>query len=185
MTSAKQKRAQATFVQRAARQSTSEEEGTSSYNTPSSVLMPIRTFFGGTIDLDPCSNATSIVKAKKAWTIEDDGLARSWKGYQHTFMNPVYGAKMRKWLHKARSESLLHGIEVIGLIPGRTEQRYFQALVFPPAAGAVCFWRNRVVYGQGGKFKTPAMFPSLLPYWGHDIRRFYDHFSPYGAVWTR
>ncbi len=47
--------------------------------TPERVLSPVRDFFDGVVDLDPCSNDSSIVNATVEFKLpEHDGLKESW-----------------------------------------------------------------------------------------------------------
>ena len=47
--------------------------------TPHKYVKAIKEFFNGKIQLDPCSNMYSIVKAKKEYLLpESDGLVKSW-----------------------------------------------------------------------------------------------------------
>lgn len=54
--------------------------------------------------LDPCSNEQNHL-CDKYYTVEDDGLIRSWKG-ERVFMNPPYGADIGYWCEKAKEESM-------------------------------------------------------------------------------
>ena len=64
-----------------------------SWRTPSDIVVRVRLVLGG-IDLDPASDTTAnlIVKAKRIYTVEDDGLVKSWSG--RVFCNPP-GGKLR------------------------------------------------------------------------------------------
>jgi len=70
--------------------------GSNDWNTPEYLLEYVRQFFGGTIGLDPCSNASSTVGAVTNFTFpEEDGLTQPWRsgGVRGTnvFVNPPYG----------------------------------------------------------------------------------------------
>jgi hypothetical protein len=54
----------------------------------------------GTIDLDPCSNSREApnVPAHQHFTVDDDGLAKTWRGT--VFMNPPYGRMIGVWVEK-------------------------------------------------------------------------------------
>lgn len=64
------------------------------WNTPDKVLKAVRALFK-TIDLDPCSNANSIVNASNEFRLpSNDGLADSWarSGVKTVFVNPPFGS---------------------------------------------------------------------------------------------
>ena len=58
------------------------------------------------ITLDPCASPDN-AKCEDFFTIEDDGLARSWEG-QVVFMNPPYGRYIIDWMKKAWEEARTH-----------------------------------------------------------------------------
>lgn len=60
------------------------------FNTPPGILEPIYKFWPEGIDLDPCSNKTSMVKSKEAWGLPVNGLVMSWAGRKRVFVNPPY-----------------------------------------------------------------------------------------------
>ena len=53
-------------------------------------------------DIDVCADASN-AKCKKYYSIEDDALSQTWKGY--CFMNPPYGREISKWVKKAYESS--------------------------------------------------------------------------------
>jgi hypothetical protein len=64
------------------------------FNTPPELVEPIKAFFGGIIDLDPCSNKTSLVKAEVELMLPTDSLKVDWLTYmgltKTVFVNPPY-----------------------------------------------------------------------------------------------
>ena len=44
------------------------------YNTPPKYVGPIMEFFDGKLDLDPCSNEFSLIKAANNWILPQNGL---------------------------------------------------------------------------------------------------------------
>lgn len=61
------------------------------WNTPPKYINPIKHFFGGQIDLDPCSNKFSTVNAKQNFVYPaEDGLVQPWEGNK-IFINPPSG----------------------------------------------------------------------------------------------
>lgn len=146
------------------------------WNTPDSVLNPVRGFFGGEVDLDPCSNATSLVRAETEYRLPDrDGLKEPWFG--GVFVNPPYGRGIGPWLDRCAEAHTRWDAEVVALVPASTDTKYFQRAL--DTADAVCFWAGRIRFvgaPQG------AMFPSALLYWGHHSGRFQQCLSQHGAV---
>jgi hypothetical protein len=64
--------------------------------TPKLILDPVRRVFGGTIHLDPCSNAQATVGALVNYTLpEHDGLVENWN-YPTIFVNMPFG---RSYMH--------------------------------------------------------------------------------------
>ena len=90
--------------------------------TPAKYVSVVRNFFGGEIDLDPCSNNSSIVKATIEYKLpEKDGLKESWN-FQKIYVNPPYGADrergttIKNWLAKCFLANQDYKSEVIALI---------------------------------------------------------------------
>lgn len=62
--------------------------------TPPEILEAVREVFSGEIELDPCSNGSSQVGAKRVYTLpEHDGLIEPWDA-KTIFVNPPYGRTM-------------------------------------------------------------------------------------------
>jgi len=117
----------------------------------------------GVFDLDPCSPVKRPWDtAKKHYTIEDDGLAKPWKG--RVFCNPPYGLEAAAWLKKLAS----HG-DGIALIFARTETAMFFDHVWAKA-DAVLFLRGRLHFHHVDGTRAPANSgaPSCLVAYGSD-----------------
>ena len=112
------------------------------WNTPMVVVEAVREAFGGTIDLDPCSNETSIVGATTEWRLPDqDGRVEPWDG--NVYVNPPFGRGLAAWVEKAlESQS---AAETIMLLPAAVDTRHWQRLIFPNAAG-ICWVRGRLKF---------------------------------------
>jgi hypothetical protein len=170
---------------------TNPEAETDTWNTPPELLALVYEVLGDPVTLDPCSNATSIVHAKRKWARKDDGYSRSWKGYRTAFVNPPYGDDTKgqhglgDWLYKCSAEHLLHRVNILALIPARTGRSAIQAVCYPPQAG-VCFLKGRVTFGFKGTFDNPAQFSSLVVAMtdGPTMRRFAEVFANAGKVWA-
>lgn len=132
-----------------------------SWETPREFLAQLSQFVG-TFDLDPCSPGAllSRVPALRHFTAVDDGLTQDWFG--RVFMNPPYGRKIIEWVSKARKETAIRrAASVIGLVPARTDTRWWHSAV----AGHADIWllRGRLAFGDGA---APAPFPSAVLLWG-------------------
>ena len=156
--------------------------------TPRKYVVPITEFFGGTIDLDPCSNSDSIVNANIEYLLpEHDGLKESW-AYARIFVNPPYGrdkasgTTIKDWLRRCH-EAGENGSEVIALIPVATNTTHWKEYVFG-SADSICFlYDTRLKFLEGGfENKKGAPMACCIVYWGKYKSRFMDVFNIYGAV---
>lgn len=171
------------------------------WNTPEEVLAPARAFAGPDgIGLDPCSNAQSIVRARVEWRLErgEDGLGRDWNGFGLVWVNPPYGDEIGWWMRKMDREAA-HLVEILALVPHRTDPEWYQQNVRRVAAK--CEWAGRLQHPRGRKDRSQldwlagpandaeplqvgsAPFPSVILYWGERVREFRRAFSPFGKVW--
>lgn len=108
-------------------------------------------------DLDPCATHQNH-KTERYFTVEDDGLSQDWDG--RVFMNPPYGREISKWIEKAYTESMKpHCQIVVGLIPARTDTKYWHSFVMK--ATFILFIKGRVHFSEGGS----APFPSAIVVW--------------------
>jgi site-specific DNA-methyltransferase (adenine-specific) len=106
--------------------------------------------------LDPCSTHEN-AKCKKHYTIEDDGLSKSWKS-EVVFMNPPYGGKTKDWLLKAKEESQRNKAIVICLLVSSTDRSYWHEII-SKYANEIWFLRGRIRFG---KSKSTAPFASAI-----------------------
>lgn len=127
------------------------------WNTPRPLLDALKPL--GRIGLDPCSNATSIVRARVKWTVDDDGLPRDWRRHGLVYVNSEYGDELPKWIAKCDAESR-RGVEIIGLFPARTDTQWFE---LARERALIGLWRGRLKF-LGARDSAP--FPSAVGYWG-------------------
>ena len=130
--------------------------------TPTSLLNALCAALNENFDLDPCSpgKMRSRVPAVQHFTEADDGLAKEWRG--KVFINPPYGRTIGAWVAKAHAEAAIgRATFVIGLVPARTDTRWWHADV----AGHADVWllKGRLAFGEGD---APAPFPSAVLLWG-------------------
>lgn len=62
------------------------------WGTPHNIVAAVRAAFGGRIELDPCSNEWSVVRAEREFRLpEVDGLKAEWDA-KTIYVNPPYGS---------------------------------------------------------------------------------------------
>lgn len=173
------------------------------WNTPREILDPIQQFWPSGIDLDPCSNATSIVQCERpivepteeaVMDFSDngphvDGLASLpwWQRTSNgsvpclTYVNPPY-SKPSPWVERAAKESATGLCHVIMLIPSTCATDWWQRWVWPHAA-AVGFMRKRVAFlDENGRPVSGNRFETALVYHGPEGQRFSRVFHPLAEV---
>lgn len=106
------------------------------WGTPAKYVDAVRRFFGGRIDLDPCSNQYSIVRAETEYMLpERDGLIQSWD-FPTIYVNPPYGSnraagtRITDWLHRCARAHLESGAEVVALVPVATNTLHWKRYVW-------------------------------------------------------
>lgn len=132
----------------------------------------------GAIDLDPCCNSKNApdTPARMTYTIDDDGLARPWRG--RVWLNPPYGRVIGKWLDKLRTEYETGDVTAaIGLLPSRTDTQWWQSM----SAYPICFIHGRLHFSG---HKNSAPFPSAVVYLGPLLSRFTAAFGQVGTIYT-
>ncbi len=106
--------------------------------------------------VDVCANKEN-TKVNKFFSIEDNGLVQKWEGI--CWMNPPYGREIGKWIKKAY-ESAKQGATVVGLLPARTDTKWFHTYIYGKAE--IRFIKGRLKFGD---CKNAAPFPSMLVIW--------------------
>lgn len=118
--------------------------------------------------LDPCASVTQPWPcARKAYTVEQDGLAQPWWGGS-VWCNPPYGPHTQKWITRLAEYG-----DGVALIYARLDTRLWQQMVFPTAAayldiaGRVQFYlpTGELPVDRHGRPQT-ATAPSTLIAWG-------------------
>lgn len=105
--------------------------------------------------LDPCSTDYNH-KCSNYFTIKENGLIKSWKGYR-VFMNPPYGRDICKWVKKAYDENLKNGTFIVCLLPSRTDTKWFHDYIYNKHE--IIFLKGRLKFNDS---KNSAPFPSML-----------------------
>jgi phage N-6-adenine-methyltransferase len=139
-----------------ARHRTGADRG-NAWLTPTWFVEEIRTAFGGTIDLDPCTEPHNPTGARRFYTAADDGLKKPWRA--RVFLNPPY-RPVEPWIDKA-IRSARRGARIYMLLPVRTDTAYHQRLL--AAATDIVFIHHRIKFirADGGKSGSPA-FGSMI-----------------------
>ena len=131
------------------------------WGTPQAFYDKLNRLFNFT--LDPCSNGVNN-KCSKYYTIEDDGLTKSWKN-ETVFVNPPY-SDVGKWVQKSYEESRDNGATVALLIPARTDTKYWHEYIMKGAT-TIYFVKGRLKFEKDdGIGSNAAPFPSAVVVFG-------------------
>lgn len=159
------------------------------WGTPAKYVDAVREFFGGAIDLDPCSNDYSIVHANTEYRLPfHNGLVESWN-FPRIYVNPPYGidkergTSIKKWLARCANANTEYESEVLALVPVATNTGHWKKFVFGAATGVCFLYDTRLkflVNGQNGGKGAPMSCAMI--YWGKDFERFSSFFTRFGAV---
>lgn len=159
------------------------------WGTPAKYVRAVKAVFGGKIDLDPCSNHHSIVKAKTELILpEKDGLAEKWN-FETIYVNPPYGADfergttIKNWLARCAHAHREYGSEVLALVPVAPNTTHWKKYIFTEATGICFLYDTRLRFLENGKDSGKgAPMACAMIYWGYNFPRFYEVFIEHGAV---
>ena len=127
---------------------------TDMWATPQDFFDVINKEFNFTVDV--CATAEN-TKCSLFFTPEQDGLMQKWEGV--CYMNPPYGRSIGKWIQKAYNSSK-EGAVVVGLLPARTDTKWFHEYIYNKAE--IRFIKGRLKFGG---CKNSAPFPSMIVIW--------------------
>jgi len=148
------------------------------WNTPNDIVEDIISFFGGTIDLDPCSNDRDNpnVPANTLYTEDDDGLSHPWIA-DSVFMNHPY-SNSKQWIpYAAEQYECGNAKELILLIKLDISTKWWRSVANYPW----CAVNKRLRFGDA---KSAAPFQSAIIYLGTDVARFKQTFSKHGTIYS-
>jgi hypothetical protein len=171
--------------------------GSDDWCTPPEVTEKLAEFFGGPVDVDPCSNANSIVQARK--TYASGGLHLPWG--RTTYENPPYSAT-GTWTERAIAQLGSVVEELIRLTMVSTSTTWWERQCTVPRRNPRLLFTRRLAFLDPGRFVTTsagwsmhherdpdsqrrrdgarrnsAKFDTVLTYYGPRVRRFENCFS--------
>ena len=130
------------------------------WETPQAFFDALNRRFG--FSLDVCATRET-AKCPHFFDKSMNGLAQSWASHR-CYMNPPSGREIGAWVEKARREAE-QGALVVGLLPARTDTKWWQEHVYGHAD--VRFVARRLKFGNAA---TGAPFPSAVAvWWGWDV----------------
>jgi len=143
----------------------------------------------GGIDLDPASSqaAQEHVRARRYFTLEDDGLSQQWSG--RVFLNPPYAMPfvkdfVRKMVAAYEAADISEGIL---LTNNATDTEWFHMAAYTCAA--LCLTRGRIRFleaSNGDLIEKPSpTHGQTFFYFGPKGRQFEQVFSEHGIVLRR
>jgi len=134
----------------------------------------------GEIDLDPasCVMAQKIVKAKKFYTAETNGLDQKWSG--RVFLNPPYGMPLIREFTDKLVQSLPDIDEAILLTNDQTDTDWWQSCAVN--AQVICMPDGRESFYTPTKDKTSPTNGQTFFYYGNNAKKFKDVFRDKGLL---
>lgn len=150
---------------------------TDKWNTPKEIVDKVIEYFGGPVELDPCSNSADHpnVPCLRCFTEDDDGLSYQWNA-NSVFMNHPYSAS-KLWIPYARRMFDEGNVqELIMLIKLDISTKWYQSIADRPWVAI----NKRLRFGEG---KGAAPFQSALFYLGPDPGRFFTVFKDLGTAY--
>jgi ParB family chromosome partitioning protein len=151
--------------------------------TPYAIIDLVKQVLGH-IDLDPASSpeANKQIGARKIYTIEDDGLSKTWIG--NVFVNPPYTGGTPKWAAKFREQTLLYGTVKNGIILTNANFGYhwYNDLIYHSKISTVVLKDLVEFIPADGQPATHAKRATSLCYYGNEHNLFNDVFKPFGKI---
>jgi DNA N-6-adenine-methyltransferase Dam len=156
---------------------------TDNWCSPPEVADPLEQYFDGPVDLDPCSNERSIIRARRAF-VDKVGLMLAWD--TTTYENPPY-SELDAWTDKGiqeRSEARVR--ELVRLVPVATSTAWWrraagvEPVMFKTRGGRgfvyagiplMVFTRRLKFIDEQNEIDSGARFDSVLMLYGATRRR--------------
>lgn len=157
--------------------------GENEWYTPPEYVEAAREAMGG-IDLDPasCDTAQENVKAKRFFTVDDDGLSKRWAG--NVWLNPPYSKDLIGRFASKVVEQSSRFDQAVVLVNNATDTQWFHELA--GVCSAICFFRGRIRFldKTGKPANTPVQGQAAI-YVGPRVEQFVRSFSRFGLVVVR
>lgn len=159
---------------------------TCEWYTPAYIVEPARRALGGVIDLDPASSrqANRVVKAKRFFTADNDGLGQGWSG--SVFVNAPGGKLGGQSLPLLFWEYLVWNYEeayiraAIWIGYSLEQLQTFQSGRQPsPLQFPMCIPKRRIPFVGRGKSPSHGNYISYL---GRDVDAFVEAFKDIGEI---
>jgi len=147
---------------------------TDCWNTPSEIVLKVVEYFGGPVELDPCSNDAQYpnVPCIRCFTEDDDGLAHQWNA-NSVFVNHPY-SDSKTWIPYARRMFDEGNVqEMILLIKLDVSTKWYRSIADRPWIAI----NRRLRFCDA---TAAAPFQSALFYLGPDPGRFFQVFAEFG-----
>ncbi len=132
--------------------------------TPAKIATPLFEFFEGPVDVDPCSNANSIIKARKIYT--EGGLHLPWrlpgrKAKRTVYKNNPY-SRSGIWVAKSLREQALGNVreQVSLMMVAPSTQWWIDFMAAPINPRVLCTPRLKFIGDKdcGARFDTALIY---------------------------
>lgn len=160
-----------------------QNTGNNEWGTPRKYVDAVRTVLG-TIDVDPATHeaAQARIQATTAYTRDDDGLSKPWRGT--VFLNPPYSNTLiRRFTNKLVEEFEAGNVtSAIFLVNNETDAAWFQFAA--QHATCICFPKGRVQFlrSDGSPSKSGPLQGQAILYFGRDAAKFIEVFGEFGVI---
>jgi len=147
------------------------------WNTPQEIVDKVVEYFGGPVELDPCSDSADNpnVPCLRCFTEEQDGLSFQWNA-NSVFMNHPY-SDSKSWIPYARLQFDESNVqELIMLIKLDISTKWYRSIADRPWIAI----NRRLRFGDAS---SAAPFQSALFYLGPDPGRFFQVFGDLGTCY--
>jgi hypothetical protein len=156
--------------------------GENEWYTPEKFIEAARAAMGS-IDTDPASSdlANKTVQAQTYYTIDDDGLTKTWGG--NIWMNPPYAQPLITQFTELLSDKFDSGEinQACVLVNNATETNWFQRML--DSCTCLCLLKSRVKFiDKSGNPSGAPLQGQIVLYFGNNQQSFEKSFSQFGKV---